>query len=94
MEKCKRYRKGSERLAKGKNLYLFSQPNIYLLRIVKEHYGKCKAEALNYWFALPDKYKGQFVIIRINLLEKRIKIFQKIEDRENIIYANAIDLNL
>lgn len=82
------------RKANGKNLNFYSQPNLYLLRVVKEQFDKCQVEALNTYLKIPDKYKGQYVIIRINLLEKSIKIWQEIRNKENIIYQDSFYLNL
>jgi hypothetical protein len=82
------------RKIKAKQLNSFSQPNLYLLRIVKEHYGKCQIDALNIYFQLPDKYKGQFVIVKINLVERRIRIFQERETAENVLREGLIYLNL
>lgn len=39
-------------------LKFFTQPNLYLLRIVKEHDGKCFVEALNNYILVPAKLKG------------------------------------
>ena len=74
------------RKVKAKQLKLFSQPYLYLLRIVKEQYGKCQVEALHHHIRLPDKYKGQFVLIQINLLEQKLKILQEINGETVQIY--------
>ena len=70
------------------------QSKIYLLRIVKERYDKCYIEILNYYVNLPDKYKGQFVIIEVSLDTRKVKIYQEIKKQKILIYQSSIILNL
>ena len=65
-----------------------SQPNIYLLRIVKEQFSKCQIEVLNNYITLPDKYKGQFVLIQLNLITQHITITQEIEGKTVYIHSS------
>jgi len=74
---------------KSKHMKGSIQPNLYLLRVVKERYDKCSVEALNRYIRLPDKYKGQYVLIKINLKKQYMQIFQKIEGKKNILYAGS-----
>lgn len=79
---------------KAKELTSFPQPNVYLLRTVKESYKKCQVEALNTYITLPDKLKGQYVIIELNLIEKTIRIYQEIKKQRNLIYQNSFQIYL
>jgi len=72
----------------------FIKPYFYLLRIVKEQYDKCYVEVLNNYINLPKKYKGQFVIIMIQLDQRKIKIYQEIKNQKILIYQSPICLNL
>ncbi|MFH1546282.1 MAG: hypothetical protein ABIE14_02810, partial [Patescibacteria group bacterium] len=67
---------------------------MYLLRTVKESYGKCQVEVLNTYIKLPSKFKGQYVIIELNLIEKTIKIHQEIEEKLYLIYQNSFQIYL
>jgi len=81
------------RKAKGKNLNSFPQPYLYLLRVVKERYDRFQVEALNTYFTVPSRYKGQYVIIRIDLVQKTIRIWQEINNKENLLYSGPFYLN-
>lgn len=79
---------------KAKELKFFPQPNVYLLRTVKESYDKCQVEVLNTYLDLPSKLKGQYVIIELNLTEKTIKIYQEIKKEIHLIYQNSFQIYL
>lgn len=79
---------------KAKDLKSFPQPNVHLLRTVRESYGKCQVEVLNTYINLPSKFKGQYVIIKLNLTKKTIKIYQEIEKKPNLIYQNSFQIYL
>lgn len=64
------------------------QPNIYLLRIVKEQFSKCQIEVLNNYITLPDKYKGQFVLVHLNLIAQHITIIQEVQGKTIRIYSS------
>jgi hypothetical protein len=82
------------RKIKGKQCKRFLQPNLYILRVVKEHYGKYQVEALNTYINLPAKFKGQYVLIQIDLIRKWVKIYQEINNSKVLIYENRFYLYL
>lgn len=82
------------RKIKGKQLKNFLQPNLYILRIVKEHYGKYQVEVLNTYINLLAKYKGQYVLIQVNLAQKFIRIYQEINNKQILIYKNRFHVDL
>jgi len=79
---------------KARELKYFPQPNVYLLRTVRESYDKCQVEVLNTYINLPLKLKGQYVIIKLNLIEKTIKIYQEIEKKLHLIYQKSFHIYL
>jgi len=77
---------------RAKDLKVCPQPNLYLLRTVQEQYGKYQVEILNTYLNLPAKFKGQYVIIELNLIRKTVKIYQEVEKELIVIYQNSFDL--
>lgn len=77
---------------KAKDLKIFPQTILYLLRTVQERYGKYQVEILNIYLNLPAKLKGQYVIIELDLIGKTVKIYQEIEKTLILIYQNSFDI--
>jgi hypothetical protein len=82
------------RTIKAREVKELKQPYLYLLRVVREFYGQCQVEALNRYFTLPPQYKGQYVIVQIDLREHNVRIWQDVKGVKTLLYASNIVLNL
>lgn len=79
---------------KAKEVRQLKQPYVYMLRVVRESYGRCQIEVLNRYITLPPQYKGQYVIAQINLSTHAIQIWQEVKGEKTLLYAGAFLLNL
>lgn len=79
---------------KAREVTQLKQPYLYLLRVVQESYGRCQIEALNRYITLPPQYKGQYVVVRIDLREHTIRIWQEVKKEKALLHAGKFLLNL
>lgn len=79
---------------KAREVRHLKQPYLYLLRVVRESYGRCQIEALNRYITLPPQFKGQYVIVQIDLREHTVQIWQEVKEKKALLYGGKFLLNL
>lgn len=78
----------------AKQVKNLKQPYLYLLRVVRESYGRCQVEVLNRYITLPDPYKGQYVIVRLDLVQHAIQMSQDVNGKQTVLHTGKFLLNL
>lgn len=68
------------------------QPYVYILRVVNEHNDTCSIEIFNEDIILPCKYKWQFVLAQVDIIQWLVKIFQEINKEKILIYKYRVSL--